>query len=51
MIYFISEDLENGILIDFYESDIGPGYTYVLEVFGCKWPKEFESFRLDQLCS
>ena len=41
-IYIISEDSENGIMIDHYESDHGTGLTYEVTILGEQWVQGFK---------
>ena len=41
-IYMISEDSENGIMIDHYESDNGVGWTYEVTILGKQWVQNFK---------
>ncbi|MBX9805343.1 MAG: hypothetical protein K2Y18_06280 [Alphaproteobacteria bacterium] len=40
-LFIIDEDLKNGIMVDYYESDNGPGWTYELIILGQKWSEAF----------
>lgn len=40
-VFVISDDLKNGIMVDYYESDKGSGYTYEVLILGLKWTEKF----------
>lgn len=40
-IYFLDVDRKNGLLLDYYESDNGLGWTYELIILGYKWSEAF----------
>ena len=41
-ICMLSEDSENGLMIDHYESDCGTGWTYEVSILGKQWVQNFK---------